>query len=115
MAMAATATAATRMISRLFVRRMSGLLTPSDPLTSPVVATRLLSLWDARMCPFVRVARGIEHNCAMDQPERIGRYALVRRVGAGGFATVWLARDEQLDAEVAVKILSDNWIEDEDV
>jgi eukaryotic-like serine/threonine-protein kinase len=51
----------------------------------------------------------------MDQPERIGRYALVRRVGTGGFATVWLARDEQLDAEVAVKILSDNWIEDDDV
>jgi eukaryotic-like serine/threonine-protein kinase len=51
----------------------------------------------------------------MDQPERIGRYALVRRVGAGGFATVWLAKDEQLDAEVAVKILSDNWIEDDDV
>ncbi|MEU4193120.1 serine/threonine-protein kinase [Kribbella sp. NPDC026611] len=51
----------------------------------------------------------------MDQPPRIGRYSLVRRVGAGGFATVWLARDEQLDAEVAVKILSDNWVEDEDV
>ncbi len=51
----------------------------------------------------------------MDQPPRIGRYSLVRRVGAGGFATVWLARDEQLDADVAVKILSDNWIEDYDV
>ena len=51
----------------------------------------------------------------MDQPPRIGRYSLVRRVGAGGFATVWLARDEQLDAEVAVKILSENWIEDNDV
>ncbi|HEY0471039.1 MAG TPA: serine/threonine-protein kinase [Kribbella sp.] len=51
----------------------------------------------------------------MDQPPRIGRYSLVRRVGAGGFATVWLARDEQLDAEVAVKILSDNWIDEEDV
>ncbi|HEY3562634.1 MAG TPA: serine/threonine-protein kinase [Kribbella sp.] len=51
----------------------------------------------------------------MDQPSRIGRYSLVRRVGAGGFATVWLARDEQLDAEVAVKILSENWVEDEDV
>ncbi|ADB29738.1 serine/threonine protein kinase [Kribbella flavida DSM 17836] len=51
----------------------------------------------------------------MDQPPRIGRYSLVRRVGAGGFATVWLARDEQLDAEVAVKILSDNWIDEHDV
>jgi hypothetical protein len=51
----------------------------------------------------------------MDQPPRIGRYSLVRRVGAGGFATVWLARDEQLDAEVAIKILSDNWIDEDDV
>lgn len=51
----------------------------------------------------------------MDQPSRIGRYSLVRRVGAGGFATVWLAYDEQLDAEVAVKILSDNWIDEHDV
>jgi hypothetical protein len=51
----------------------------------------------------------------MDQPTRIGRYSLVRRVGAGGFATVWLARDEELDADVAVKILSDNWIDEDDV
>lgn len=51
----------------------------------------------------------------MDQPLRIGRYSLVRRVGAGGFATVWLARDEELDADVAVKILSDNWIDEDDV
>jgi eukaryotic-like serine/threonine-protein kinase len=51
----------------------------------------------------------------MDQPPRIGRYSLVRRVGAGGFATVWLAYDEQLDADVAVKILSDNWIDEDDV
>jgi serine/threonine protein kinase len=61
------------------------------------------------------VAGKIEHNAGMDQPPRIGRYSLVRRVGAGGFATVWLARDEQLDAEVAVKILSDNWVDEEDV
>ena len=61
------------------------------------------------------VARGIEHNAGMDQPPRIGRYSLVRRVGAGGFATVWLAYDEQLDAEVALKILSDNWIDEDDV
>jgi hypothetical protein len=38
-----------------------------------------------------------------------------RRLGAGGFATVWLARDEQLDAEVAIKVLADNWGHDDSV
>ncbi|WP_328989053.1 protein kinase [Kribbella sp. NBC_01245] len=51
----------------------------------------------------------------MDQRDHLGRYSLVRRVGAGGFATVWLARDEQLDAEVAIKVLSENWIDEDDV
>ncbi len=32
-----------------------------------------------------------------------------RRIGAGGFATVWLAYDEELDSLVAVKVLADNW------
>lgn len=42
-------------------------------------------------------------------PQRFGRYAVRRRIGSGGFATVWLAYDEQLDAPVAVKVLADNW------
>ncbi len=45
-------------------------------------------------------------------PDRLGRYAVRRRIGAGGFATVWLAYDEHLDSPVAVKVLADNWTED---
>src|ERR671918_450319 len=45
-------------------------------------------------------------------PDRFGRYAVRRRIGAGGFATVWLAYDDQLDSPVAIKVLADNWTED---
>jgi len=48
-------------------------------------------------------------------PDRLGRYAVRRRIGSGGFATVWLAYDEQLDAPVAIKVLADNWTGDHHV
>jgi eukaryotic-like serine/threonine-protein kinase len=49
---------------------------------------------------------------AMDS---IGRYRLLRRIGAGSFATVWLGHDDDLDVPVAVKVLADNWASNSDV
>ncbi|MER6691005.1 serine/threonine-protein kinase [Streptomyces minutiscleroticus] len=45
----------------------------------------------------------------MPVPEETGRYRVVRRLGAGAFAVVWLARDERLHADVAIKVMADNW------
>lgn len=51
----------------------------------------------------------------MDRVVRIGKYLARRALGAGSFATVWLADDEVLDAPVAVKVLADNWARHPDV
>ncbi|WP_106586601.1 serine/threonine-protein kinase [Murinocardiopsis flavida] len=51
----------------------------------------------------------------MGQPERFGRYRVLRRLGSGSFATVWLAHDDLLDTPVAVKVLAENWAHQLDV
>src|SRR5579871_4133367 len=45
----------------------------------------------------------------------LGRYRAERVVGAGAFATVWLAHDETLAAPVAIKVLADNWAHDSEI
>jgi hypothetical protein len=48
----------------------------------------------------------------MGTPTDIGPYRVERLLGAGSFATVWLAYDPSLDARVAVKVLAENWNHD---
>lgn len=43
-------------------------------------------------------------NARLDS-QRIGRFALLRELGRGAQATVWLAYDDRLDREVALKLL----------
>ena len=47
--------------------------------------------------------------------KQLGRYRLARVLGSGAFATVWLGEDPDLEAEVAVKVLADNWVHNADV
>ncbi len=51
----------------------------------------------------------------MTQPATFGRYRVVRHLGSGSFATVWLAHDDRLDTPVAVKVLAENWSHQLDV
>jgi serine/threonine protein kinase len=45
----------------------------------------------------------------MPVPDLIGRYRLGPRLGSGGFAVVWLAHDESLDTQIAIKVMAENW------
>jgi len=48
-------------------------------------------------------------------PDRIGRYEIQRRLGTGGMGSLYLARDPGLDRLVAIKLLKDDYQDDEDL
>jgi len=50
---------------------------------------------------------------ATTPPPRIGKYHVVRELGAGGMGAVYLARDPDADREVAIKVISDAGTDEE--
>jgi serine/threonine protein kinase len=57
----------------------------------------------------------VRHDDRVATPSTIGRLRIERQLGAGGFATVWLAHDPELDSPVAVKILAENFSAQADI
>ncbi|QXC60844.1 serine/threonine protein kinase [Aquihabitans sp. G128] len=48
-------------------------------------------------------------------PRKLGRYEVAEVIGTGAFATVYRARDDRLDADVAIKVLAENHSFDADL
>ncbi|MFV0387335.1 MAG: protein kinase domain-containing protein [Pyrinomonadaceae bacterium] len=50
----------------------------------------------------------------MQKGDKLGRYSVIRKIGSGGMGEVFLARDKQLDRNIAVKILLDEFSADDE-
>ena len=41
-----------------------------------------------------------------------GRYEILKRIGSGGMADVYMAKDQKLNRKVAVKVLKPEYVDD---
>lgn len=55
-----------------------------------------------RMFPLSASQQEASHSAVM--PTSVGQYQILERIGSGGFATVYRARDQRLDRDVAIKL-----------
>jgi serine/threonine protein kinase/predicted Zn-dependent peptidase len=53
----------------------------------------------------VLLARARSRMLGMPQPATVGRYRVIERLGSGGMGVVYSARDDELDRNIAIKIL----------
>jgi serine/threonine-protein kinase len=71
------------------------------PVSSPSTRTAA----SATRCTTARTARK-DIIAAMSVPQRIGRYRITGEVGRGAMGTVYRGRDDSLDRDVALKVMS---------
>jgi hypothetical protein len=74
-------------------------------MASSEVRTARLPGGDEPAQPTTR-RRSTRGRATAEAPVVLDRYRLHRRLGAGAFGTVWMARDERLERDVAVKLLA---------
>jgi WD40 repeat protein/predicted Ser/Thr protein kinase len=87
----------------------SGELSPTTELGSPWGGTGQARRIDAELFDPLeaRRLRTRVHGSLFEarEPERIGRFRVLERIGAGGMGVVYAVYDEQLDRKLAVKLL----------